>query len=114
MKRSYAFIFVSMLFAMGLSWNRVSYCGEYDQGKSLYQEKCFLCHGADGKGDGPAAATLSQSPKDFNNPEFWRQKDVGQLIVKTIKNGLGPMPAFHLNQDEINAITDYMSHTFKK
>ena len=84
MKRSYAFILVSMLFAMGLglAWNRVGYCGEYDQGKSLYQEKCMLCHGADGKGDGPAAAALSRAPRILITPSFGVKRILTNLSRK--------------------------------
>jgi mono/diheme cytochrome c family protein len=88
------------------------YGGAYDQGKSLYESKCLICHGANGKGDGPAAAALSPHPKDFDRPQFWKG-NVAQKIANTIHNGHGPMPAFDLSDDEIKAITDYMSHTFK-
>jgi mono/diheme cytochrome c family protein len=34
-------------------------------GKSLFQEYCAVCHGKDGKGGGPAADALKQSPGDL-------------------------------------------------
>ena len=34
-------------------------------GKSLFQEYCAVCHGKDGKGGGPAAQALKQSPGDL-------------------------------------------------
>jgi len=97
-----------------LSSSSVAQEGEYSQGKALYEEKCVICHGANGKGDGPAAAALSPPPRDFNKPAFWDRKDVDQIIIKQVKNGKGAMPAFHLADDEIKAIIDYMSHTFNK
>jgi len=34
-------------------------------GKELYREHCAVCHGVDGKGNGPAAAALKRSPGDI-------------------------------------------------
>jgi mono/diheme cytochrome c family protein len=78
---------------------------EYDKGKTLYMDKCSICHGIRGDGQGPAV--------DFSNSGFW-QDGVEELIEYTIKNGNQMMPAFDLSQDEIKAIISYMSHSFKK
>ncbi|MCG6879023.1 MAG: cytochrome c [Deltaproteobacteria bacterium] len=89
-----------------------SYGGEVDQGKTLFDSKCVICHGANGKGDGPAAAALNPPPRDFSSSQFW-QGNMDQEIADTIRNGLSPMPAFDLSDGEIKAIIDYMKHTFK-
>jgi mono/diheme cytochrome c family protein len=34
-------------------------------GKTLYREFCAACHGADGKGEGPAAVALKDTPTDL-------------------------------------------------
>jgi putative copper resistance protein D len=34
-------------------------------GRQTYQAKCAICHGARGRGDGPAAATLNPRPFDL-------------------------------------------------
>lgn len=34
-------------------------------GKSLFKQYCAACHGLDGKGAGPAASVLKQSPGDL-------------------------------------------------
>ena len=36
-----------------------------DQAKQLYASRCAICHGNDGGGDGPAAATLDPKPGDY-------------------------------------------------
>lgn len=38
-------------------------------GERLFRENCVSCHGALGKGDGPAADTLNPKPRDFADPE---------------------------------------------
>jgi len=112
MKRKSFIIILAILLGNVLWLIPNSYGGEVDKGKALYDSKCMICHGANGKGDGPAAAALSPHPKDFDRPQFWKG-NVAQKIANTIHNGHGPMPAFDLSDDEIKAITDYMSHTFK-
>ena len=112
MERVRVIILSSMLLGSWLLGISNTHAGEYDQGKALYDSKCLICHGAKGKGDGPAAAALSTQPRDFTRTDFW-QGDVEKEIAETIRKGLSPMPAFDLSDDEIKAITGYMSHAFK-
>jgi mono/diheme cytochrome c family protein len=86
---------------------------ESGRGKTLYQNKCQFCHGIRGDGKGPAAEPLLGHPVDFTNSKFW-QDDVEKIIEDTIKKGKEMMPAFDLNPDEIKAIIQYVSQTFKK
>lgn len=82
-------------------------------GQSLYDAKCRICHGANGRGDGPAAAALNPKPRDFTSSAFW-QNNAEEKIKRTVTTGKGPMPAFNLDDDEIKAIADYMRQNFKK
>jgi mono/diheme cytochrome c family protein len=86
---------------------------QFDEGKTLYGEKCVICHGLLGNGEGPASAAFSPPPADFTKPQFWQRQDIDQFIANTVKNGHPPMPAFNLPPEEIKSIIDYMSHTFK-
>jgi mono/diheme cytochrome c family protein len=81
-------------------------------GRSLYNDKCTLCHGIRGDGRGPAGAALSPKPTDFTDPSYW-QKTNDKKITDAIKNGVSAMPAFDLKPEEIKAISSYM-RTFKK
>ncbi len=39
-------------------------------GAELYALHCAICHGANGEGDGPAAASLEEPPADYINLMF--------------------------------------------
>jgi mono/diheme cytochrome c family protein len=86
---------------------------EYEKGKALYEDKCQFCHGIRGDGKGPAAEPLLGHPVDFTDSKFW-QEGVEKEIEGTIENGKEMMPAFNLEPDQIKAVIQYMSHTFKK
>ncbi|MEW5721126.1 MAG: c-type cytochrome, partial [Chloroflexota bacterium] len=40
------------------------------QGKQIYDDRCAACHGAAGKGDGPAAAALNPKPANLADKNF--------------------------------------------
>ena len=84
-----------------------------DSGKKLYEDKCAICHGRNGKGDGAAGAALDPKPADFTRSKFW-QKGVDKKIADTIRKGHGVMPAFDLSADQVQAIIDYLKQAFEK
>jgi high-affinity iron transporter len=49
------------------------------EGAAVYAAKCQACHGAEGRGDGPAARALPKPPRDFTNPEFWQTMTEARL-----------------------------------
>ena len=108
-------IYVLAILLAGLlpMWSNSGAASELDRGKEIYENKCQMCHGANGKGDGPAAVAFSPKPQDFADPKFWQKKDIANLITNTIDNGHGPMPAIELKPNEIKEVIDYISHTFK-
>jgi mono/diheme cytochrome c family protein len=63
-----------------------------EKGRALYVTNCLPCHGATGKGDGPAASALTTRPADFNTPMHRAHSD-GALFTK-ITTGRPPMPAW--------------------
>jgi len=42
---------------------------DLDEGARLFRQSCAACHGATGRGDGPAAAALNPRPASFHSPE---------------------------------------------
>jgi mono/diheme cytochrome c family protein len=84
-----------------------------EQGKALSNGKgaCFNCHGKDGGGNGPLAAQLNPSPRNFRHHGFWRHRTEGEIFW-VIKNGsVGTsMVGFggQLTDEEIWGIIPYM------
>ncbi len=64
------------------------------RGARLYAENCALCHGAGGRGDGPAAAGLAVHPADLTAPHLFAHSP-GDLFW-WVSNGRahGVMPGF--------------------
>jgi len=50
------------------------------------------CHGAKGKGDGPAAVALNPKPADWTSPAVQAESD-GEIFWK-ISTGRGAMPSW--------------------
>jgi high-affinity iron transporter len=42
---------------------------DLEEGATLFRQSCAACHGASGRGDGPAAAALNPKPASFHSPE---------------------------------------------
>lgn len=61
------------------------------RGKKLFQANCASCHGAQGKGDGPAGAALNPKPADL--AAMAGQHPDGDFAWK-IEHGRGAMPAW--------------------
>jgi len=102
---------VAMFTIIAIPWSGKS-MGEVDKGKQLYTNKCQLCHGVRGDGKSRAAAFLNSKPADFTDSKFWEKEDEKKM-AETIENGKGEMPAFNLKPEEIKALIDYITNSFK-
>jgi mono/diheme cytochrome c family protein len=82
------------------------------KGKALYEGKgtCMNCHGGSGAGDGPLAASLDPSPRNFHHHGFWRHRAEGEVFW-VIKYGIPgtAMIGFsdRLSDEEIWTIIQY-------
>ena len=56
------------------------------KGKQYFAVQCAVCHGANGKGDGPGAAALNPKPRDFTSG-YWRYGGEPTHVFNTISNG---------------------------
>jgi protein SCO1/2 len=59
------------------------------RGKMLYSQTCSPCHGAEGRGDGPAGANLTPKPRNFTKQDGWtngtRIEDIFQTLAEGVK-----------------------------
>lgn len=96
-------------------------------GRRVYAQRCAVCHGPDGRGNGPAAPSLIPRPRDFTKGEFkYKSTPAGQPptdddLVRVVYDGLqaSAMPAWGdlLSVPEIRAVVDYVkdfSPVFKR
>lgn len=53
---------------------------------AMFRDVCATCHGASGKGDGPAAESLSPRPRNYTDPA-WQASVTDDDIKKIIVEG---------------------------
>jgi mono/diheme cytochrome c family protein len=89
--------------------------GNAAKGKAKYQELCAACHGASGKGDGPAAAGLQTKPRNHTDAAYMNKLKDQQVfeIIKKGGQGVGKsplMPAWEsqLKDEEIRDMVAYI------
>jgi len=79
-------------------------------GEQIFITNCASCHGLQGGGDGPEAASLQVTPSNFTDQERMASKSATQLFG-AISAGVAPaMPAFNdnLTEDERWALVAYL------
>jgi mono/diheme cytochrome c family protein len=63
------------------------------RGATVFRGRCTACHGAEGRGDGPAAAWLRPRPPDLTRSARVRSLTETELL-RFLRAGRGSMPAF--------------------
>jgi mono/diheme cytochrome c family protein len=55
------------------------------KGKPIYEKNCLLCHGPQGRGDGPMGKALSPPATNFSSPESMHKTDAE--LLKVVREG---------------------------
>jgi mono/diheme cytochrome c family protein len=58
------------------------------RGRLLYAQTCATCHGAEGKGDGPAAKGLNPKPRNMTLQAGWKKGTRLEDIYRTLEEGI--------------------------
>jgi mono/diheme cytochrome c family protein len=91
--------------------------GAAPSGRAVYDRDCAICHGSDGRGDGPAAPRLAVAARDFTTGRYkFRSTGSGQpptdddlrrSIVRGLR-GTAMVPQNHLSDAEVDAVVAYI------
>jgi mono/diheme cytochrome c family protein len=88
-----------------------------EKGKSIYSSNCSSCHGADGKGDGPASTGLNPPPRNYTSNANWINGRTTSDIYKTLQEGIkgSAMASYsYMNPEDLFALAAYIRSTFIK
>ncbi len=89
--------------------------GDADEGRKIFQQNCFACHGKKGDGKGPRAHFNVPRPRDFTSPESRRilnrlrlHRGIARGKPRTV------MPAWStvLSEQQIVDVAEYVFQTF--
>lgn len=58
------------------------------RGKELFKQTCAVCHGVEGKGDGPGGVALDPKPRNFTVSVGWKNGRTIVGIYKTLEEGI--------------------------
>jgi mono/diheme cytochrome c family protein len=71
------------------------------EAEQIFTQRCSVCHGMGGKGDGPGAAALNPKPQNYTDPKF-QAEVTDDTIAKAIVEGgasVGKSPLMAPNAD---------------
>ena len=84
--------------------------GDPAKGKAMYEKLCSVCHGAQGKGDGPASQMMRPPAADLTSSKVKDKPDAE--LFQAIQHGRPPtaMPAFkgQLSDQQIHDVVAYI------
>lgn len=82
-----------------------------DMGKKTFTTVCASCHGNEGKGDGAAGVALNPKPRNFLDPNGWKNGRKFVEMYGTLQKGIltSGMPAYdYMPAEERVAVISYV------
>jgi mono/diheme cytochrome c family protein len=87
-----------------------------DRGREVYRQQCALCHGSEGRADGPAAYLLFPPARDFGRGTFKLASTVNGVptqddLVATLRRGMpgSAMPSWDwMPEEDLRAVAEHV------
>jgi len=78
-------------------------------GRDVFRTRCAMCHGAEGRGDGPAGAAFNPRPTNLTT-RVQRIALTDSAVAAVITAGRRAMPAFGrmLTKPQVDSVVAYM------
>jgi high-affinity iron transporter len=77
-------------------------------GADIFRVRCVMCHGPQGRGNGPMATALNPRPIDFGDAAK-RLATTDSAVGQVIRHGRRSMPAFgQLSQAEVDSLVAFL------
>jgi mono/diheme cytochrome c family protein len=83
-----AAVAIAGIVAAAISPSAAYSAGANEEASSLIADRCAVCHGENGDGQGPAASNLNPPPQDFHSRK-WQKSVSDETLTKAIMLG-GP------------------------
>jgi mono/diheme cytochrome c family protein len=109
-------LYAKVMFA-GLLWGfllaeplPVAAAGDPAKGKEIFEKNCMVCHGPQGKGDGPTGKMLKPPAADLTSAASKKKSEADlRQVVENGKPGTA-MPSWksQLSQAELNDLLGYV------
>ncbi|MEG8232977.1 cytochrome c [Pseudomonas orientalis] len=119
-------LYISMLLVL-LSYTTLS-VADNTNGKTLYLQRCAMCHGADIKGTGPLATKSTPPTPDLTTPTFKKRlhdypgvivssiilRPNGDLIPKTLRENGVKLPPHAWSVKDFRDLNEYIGGVISK
>lgn len=102
-------VFALLAVVLLVAWAVPASAADAEAGQKIYKQKCQMCHGTSGGGDGSMGKMLKPPPPSFTDADrMVKQKD--EDLITRIKEGKSPMPSYgsRLSDSQIQDVLAYI------